>query len=130
MRLLMLELSCVLVISRLMSRRSAAEYQQIVLLTHHAAVAAAAEAAGAEVIHLDPLPDLSAPPDPAPAHADDELRLDLGAVRVWARENGYDVGERGRIKAEVLTAYLTAHSEEIANVSDQDAGLDRLHLRA
>jgi hypothetical protein len=31
--LLMLELSCVLVISRLMSRRSAAEYQQIVLLS-------------------------------------------------------------------------------------------------
>ena len=32
-------------------------------------------------------------------------RLDLGAVRAWARENGYDVADRGRVSADVLAAY-------------------------
>ena len=30
-------------------------------------------------------------------------------VRAWARENGYDVPERGRVSAEVREAYDAAH---------------------
>ncbi|GAA2073679.1 histone-like nucleoid-structuring protein Lsr2 [Microbacterium hatanonis] len=30
---------------------------------------------------------------------------DLGAVRQWARENGHDISERGRIPASILDAY-------------------------
>lgn len=30
-------------------------------------------------------------------------------VRTWALENGYDVGERGRIPAAVVDAYRSAH---------------------
>jgi hypothetical protein len=33
---------------------------------------------------------------------------DLTAVREWARANGYTVGDRGRIKAEILEAYDAA----------------------
>lgn len=31
------------------------------------------------------------------------------AVREWARENGYDVSERGRISADIQQAYDAAH---------------------
>lgn len=34
---------------------------------------------------------------------------DLSDVRAWARENGYEVSERGRIKAEIKAAYEAAH---------------------
>ncbi|WP_369054966.1 histone-like nucleoid-structuring protein Lsr2 [Kineococcus terrestris] len=34
---------------------------------------------------------------------------DTGAVRAWAKENGYTVSERGRISSEVLEAYDAAH---------------------
>ncbi|MFF1530521.1 Lsr2 family protein [Cellulomonas sp. NPDC058312] len=33
---------------------------------------------------------------------------DAGAVRTWAKENGYDVSERGRISAEIREAYEAA----------------------
>lgn len=33
----------------------------------------------------------------------------LSAVREWAGANGYTVGERGRIKSEILDAYRAAH---------------------
>lgn len=36
--------------------------------------------------------------------------LDLGAVRTWARENGHEVSDRGRVPAAVLDAYRSAHS--------------------
>ena len=36
-------------------------------------------------------------------------RADLSAVRVWARENGYQVSDRGRISAEIQAAYDKAH---------------------
>ena len=36
-------------------------------------------------------------------------KADLGAVRAWARENGHKVSDRGRISAEVQTAYDKAH---------------------
>ncbi|MEO7944462.1 MAG: Lsr2 family protein [Marmoricola sp.] len=32
-------------------------------------------------------------------------RRDLAEVRAWAKENGFQVSERGRISAAVLTAY-------------------------
>lgn len=34
---------------------------------------------------------------------------DLKAIRDWANENGYTVSSRGRIPAEVQTAYSAAH---------------------
>ena len=34
---------------------------------------------------------------------------DVGAIREWARENGYEVAERGRIPAEIKDAYHAAH---------------------
>jgi len=33
---------------------------------------------------------------------------DAGAVRTWAKENGYEVSERGRISAEIREAYEAA----------------------
>jgi hypothetical protein len=34
---------------------------------------------------------------------------DLTAVRSWARDNGFQVSDRGRVSSEVLTAYDAAH---------------------
>ncbi|MER7073349.1 Lsr2 family protein [Terrabacter sp. NPDC000476] len=36
-------------------------------------------------------------------------RGDLAAVREWARANGHDVSDRGRISSEVQAAYDKAH---------------------
>jgi hypothetical protein len=36
-------------------------------------------------------------------------RSDLGAVREWARANGHDVSDRGRISADIQAAYDKAH---------------------
>jgi hypothetical protein len=37
-------------------------------------------------------------------------RGDQGAVRAWARDNGYpDLADRGRVPAKVLQAYAAAH---------------------
>ena len=33
---------------------------------------------------------------------------DTAAIRQWARDNGHDVSERGRISAEVMAAYESA----------------------
>lgn len=33
----------------------------------------------------------------------------LSAIREWARRNGHDVSDRGRIKAEVVEAFEAAH---------------------
>ena len=35
-------------------------------------------------------------------------RTDLGAVREWARNNGYEVSDRGRISVDIQTAYDAA----------------------
>ena len=37
-------------------------------------------------------------------------KVDLGAVRAWAKESGFTVAERGRISAEVVDAYKAAHA--------------------
>ena len=34
---------------------------------------------------------------------------DTGKIRAWAKSNGFAVSERGRISAEVRTAYTAAH---------------------
>ena len=34
---------------------------------------------------------------------------DTKAIREWARENGYDVSDRGRIPADVMNAYAAAN---------------------
>ena len=36
-------------------------------------------------------------------------RADLSDVRAWARENGYEISDRGRISGDVIEAYETAH---------------------
>ncbi len=36
-------------------------------------------------------------------------RSDLASVREWARANGYEVSDRGRISAEIQAAYDKAH---------------------
>ena len=36
-------------------------------------------------------------------------RKDTGAIRTWARENGHEVSERGRIPTSVVEAYDSAH---------------------
>ncbi|MDG4668643.1 Lsr2 family protein [Mycobacterium sp. 236(2023)] len=33
----------------------------------------------------------------------------LAAIRDWARQNGYEVSDRGRIKGEIVEAFETAH---------------------
>jgi hypothetical protein len=37
-------------------------------------------------------------------------RKDLSAIREWARENGYEVSDRGRISGAVQEAYDAAHA--------------------
>lgn len=36
-------------------------------------------------------------------------RTDLAAVRAWAKDNGHDVSDRGRVSVSVLEAYDAAH---------------------
>jgi len=36
-------------------------------------------------------------------------RKDTGEIRTWARENGHEVSERGRIPSSVVEAYDAAH---------------------
>jgi len=36
-------------------------------------------------------------------------RRDTGAIRAWARENGHEVSERGRIPSSVVEAYDAVH---------------------
>jgi len=38
-----------------------------------------------------------------------EDKRDLGPVREWARQNGHDVSDRGRVKTSVVDAYDAAH---------------------
>jgi hypothetical protein len=36
-------------------------------------------------------------------------------VRAWARAEGYNIGSRGKISAEVVTAYHAAHQPVVTN---------------
>jgi hypothetical protein len=46
------------------------------------------------------------PAEPRPA----ETRVDLSEVRGWARDNGFQVSDRGRVSGEVRAAYEAAHA--------------------
>lgn len=46
---------------------------------------------------------------PRTARGTSSSGVDLAAVRTWARENGHEVSERGRVAASVLEAYEAAH---------------------
>ncbi len=41
--------------------------------------------------------------------AADDTGASAADIRVWARENGFQVPERGRVSAEVRAAYAAAH---------------------
>jgi hypothetical protein len=41
-------------------------------------------------------------------------RTDLAAIRSWARENGFKVGDRARIAGSIVSAYDEAHNSEPA----------------
>ena len=45
----------------------------------------------------------------APASRPAAERADLTELRAWARENGYQVSDRGRVSSQVRAAYETAH---------------------
>jgi hypothetical protein len=49
---------------------------------------------------------LTAVPKPRPA----DTRVDLSEVRGWARDNGFQVSDRGRVSGEVRAAYEAAHA--------------------
>jgi len=36
-------------------------------------------------------------------------REQLGAIREWARKNGYEVADRGRVRADIIQAFEDAH---------------------
>jgi hypothetical protein len=52
-----------------------------------------------------------APRDPAPVKVKPKAATDPKAVRAWARDNGIVVGDRGRIDAKVINAYVDAQVE-------------------
>jgi hypothetical protein len=37
-------------------------------------------------------------------------RVDMSNVRAWARDNGYQISDRGRVSGEVRAAYEAAHA--------------------
>jgi hypothetical protein len=37
-------------------------------------------------------------------------RIDMSNLRTWARENGYQISDRGRVSGEVRAAYEAAHA--------------------
>jgi hypothetical protein len=37
-------------------------------------------------------------------------RVDMSDLRNWARENGYQISDRGRVSSEVRSAYEAAHA--------------------
>ena len=45
----------------------------------------------------------------SPRRASRNASGELAAIRAWAQNNGYAVGDRGRISAEVRDAYERAH---------------------
>jgi hypothetical protein len=53
----------------------------------------------------------------APTTAPTGGTVDAKAVRAWAKANGVEVGERGRIKPEVITRYLAGGGKTNASAS-------------
>lgn len=72
-------------------------------------------APGAELIDAVPLPEEDRPffPDGQAEITFTEegaARGDREAIREWAKQNGYDVADKGRLKATVVDAFYMAHS--------------------
>lgn len=51
-------------------------------------------------------------------------KSDLAKVREWARANGHDVGDRGRIKADIVAAYYAAQEAITHPAADAQAAGD------
>ncbi len=114
-----------------------AEQWQVVVLTHHEHLAEVAASAGLASVQVSRLPDpagLRTDRDPEQIRATGDVPAqrqaartgpgtragtgvgatvvasdyDRAVVREWARANGFEVGDRGRIPAEVLDAYRRA----------------------
>jgi len=58
--------------------------------------------------YIDASREVVAPVTTAPATKAGP-KSDLAKVREWARANGFEVGDRGRIKSDILEAYDAAH---------------------
>lgn len=59
----------------------------------------------------------------APVAVKPATKNDLTAVREWAKANGFTIGDRGRIKAEILEAYDKAQiltAVEVDKIAEQD----------
>ncbi|MHB1213156.1 MAG: Lsr2 family DNA-binding protein, partial [Candidatus Nanopelagicales bacterium] len=74
----------------------------------------AAARAGAAVCSLEPLPDLA---QPAPMARAERARIegdgpDPADVREWARAQGLEVGQRGRLKGWIVAAYLAREAAD------------------
>jgi hypothetical protein len=63
----------------------------------------------------------SATPRGAAASASGRSKEQTQAIRDWARNNGYDVSERGRIPGSVLEAFESAHASGSAPVKGKRA---------
>lgn len=48
-------------------------------------------------------------------------------IREWARANGFTIGDRGRIKADILAAYTAAH--EVIETAKEDAPAEQFEGR-
>jgi len=53
---------------------------------------------------------------PVPTKAVTAQKGNQAKIREWAQANGYTVGDRGRIKAEIVNAYNVAHNEAVTPV--------------
>lgn len=107
-----------------------AEEWQIIVLSHHAHIRQVAEGLGVAGVTVS---ELVAPATMEPTRAAEEVRAairegtvleevapvhvarpshaqDLTAVRVWARQNGFQVKERGRVPNDVIRAYEAANA--------------------
>jgi DNA polymerase III epsilon subunit-like protein len=65
------------------------------------------------------LPPRPAPEPPAPAAGPDPVDLSPTAIRAWARAQGIPVGDRGRLKADLVAQYRAAMG--VAAASEADA---------
>ncbi|WP_377271878.1 histone-like nucleoid-structuring protein Lsr2 [Peterkaempfera sp. SMS 1(5)a] len=59
----------------------------------------------------------SSPAAKATPVADRPARDELDTIRTWARENGHEVADRGRIPRNVVDAYRAAHPAPLAQAS-------------
>ena len=51
--------------------------------------------------------------------------VDMAVVRAWAQKAGLNVGTRGRIKPEVVAAYVLAHGGQALGLALADGGIAR-----